>query len=199
MATDKGKAIVTNSSIQMLMKQSPAAIDRLVEIFYLSEGERNLLLSCNVGEGIFFAGEAHVAMQVIASMKEHQLITTNPAELEAMKRAREQTAAVEAVGGTEEKSSVPLTGSVKTKESFTPLARATEEPPKAVPLPKKSKDEPTILEEGATQKPSADSEEPPKPPLPRGEALRGEPPNPPFPPEADSAEEVPLPTEEPTA
>lgn len=101
LATDKGKAIVTNSSIQLLMKQSPAAIDKLVEVFYLSEGERNLLLSCNVGEGIFFAGEAHVAMQVIASMKEHQLITTNPAELEAMKRVREQAAAVESVGMTE--------------------------------------------------------------------------------------------------
>lgn len=102
LATDKGKAIVTNSSIQLLMKQSPAAIDKLVEVFYLSEGERNLLLSCNVGEGIFFAGEAHVAMQVIASMKEHQLITTNPAELEAMKRVREQAAAVESVGAAEE-------------------------------------------------------------------------------------------------
>ncbi|MBM4402326.1 MAG: ATP-binding protein [Candidatus Cloacimonetes bacterium] len=102
LATDKGKAIVTNSSIQLLMKQSPAAIDKLVEVFYLSEGERNLLLSCNVGEGIFFAGEAHVAMQVIASMKEHQLITTNPAELEAMRRAREEAAAVQSVGVAEE-------------------------------------------------------------------------------------------------
>lgn len=93
LVTDKGKAIVTNSSLQILMKQSATAIDRLVEVFYLSEGERNLLLSSNVGEGIFFAGESHVAMQVIASLKEHQLITTNPAELEAMKRLRESAAA----------------------------------------------------------------------------------------------------------
>lgn len=93
LVTDKGKAIVTNSSIQILMKQSATAIDKLVEVFYLSEGEKSLLLSANVGEGIFFAGEAHVAMQVIASLKEHQLITTNPAELEAMKRVREAVSA----------------------------------------------------------------------------------------------------------
>lgn len=90
LATDKGKVVVTNSSIQILMKQSPTAIDRLVEVFYLSEGEKNLLLSCNIGEGIFFAGESHVAMQVIASLNEHQLITTNPAELEALRKMREQ-------------------------------------------------------------------------------------------------------------
>lgn len=90
LATDKGKAVVTNSSIQILMKQSPTAIDRLVEVFYLSEGEKNLLLSCNIGEGIFFAGESHVAMQVIASLSEHQLITTNPAELEVLRKMKEQ-------------------------------------------------------------------------------------------------------------
>lgn len=81
LGTDYGKAIVTNSSIQMLMRQSPAAVDRLTEVFYLSEAEKRLLLATNVGEGIFFAGESHVAIQVIASQEEHQLITTNPEEL----------------------------------------------------------------------------------------------------------------------
>lgn len=95
--TEKGAAIIHNSSIQILMKQSPAAIDRLTEIFYLSEGERNLLLSANVGEGLFFAGEAHVAMQVIASMNEHLLITTNPAELAAMQRIKETQAVAQTV------------------------------------------------------------------------------------------------------
>jgi hypothetical protein len=87
--TDKGKAVVTNASIQVLFKQSVSAIDRLTEVFFLSEGERNLLLSANVGEGLFFAGEAHVAMQVIASQDEHEIITTNPAELEAIERAKQ--------------------------------------------------------------------------------------------------------------
>jgi conjugal transfer ATP-binding protein TraC len=87
---DKGLAIVTNSSIQVLMKQSPTAIEKLADVFYLSEGEQNLLLSANVGEGLFFAGESHVAMQVVASMKEHQLITTNPAELEMIEKLKQK-------------------------------------------------------------------------------------------------------------
>jgi len=82
LSIDYGKAIVTNSSIQFLMKQSPAAVDRIAQVFYLSEGEKRLLLACNIGEGLFFAGEAHVALQVVASSQEHHLITTNPEELE---------------------------------------------------------------------------------------------------------------------
>ncbi|PIU68606.1 hypothetical protein COS81_03365 [candidate division WWE3 bacterium CG06_land_8_20_14_3_00_42_16] len=82
LSIDYGKAIVTNSSIQFLMKQSPAAVDRIAQVFYLSEGEKRLLLACNIGEGLFFAGEAHVALQVVASSQEHRLITTNPEELE---------------------------------------------------------------------------------------------------------------------
>ncbi len=78
---EQGKAIVTNSSLQMLMKQSAAAIDKLAKTFYLSQGERHLLLSAEVGEGIFFAGSNHVALKVVASPEEHKLITTNPQEI----------------------------------------------------------------------------------------------------------------------
>lgn len=78
--SDLGKSILTNSSIQILMKQSPAAIDKLGEVFYLSEGEKNFLLSAGVGEGLFFAGNSHVAMKVLASPEEHKLITTKPGE-----------------------------------------------------------------------------------------------------------------------
>jgi len=81
LGTDYGKAVVTNSSIQMLLKQHPAAIDKLSEVFYLSQGERNFLLSAGIGEGLFFAGTNHVAMQVKASAQEHALITTNPKEI----------------------------------------------------------------------------------------------------------------------
>ncbi|PJA50109.1 hypothetical protein CO169_00090, partial [Candidatus Shapirobacteria bacterium CG_4_9_14_3_um_filter_39_13] len=80
---DYGKAILTNSSIQVLMKQSPAAIDKVAQVFYLSEGEKQLLLSANIGEGIFFAGPNHVAIRVVASPEEHELITTRPEELMA--------------------------------------------------------------------------------------------------------------------
>jgi len=81
LSTDLGKAIITNSSVQVLMKQHPAAIDKIAETFYLSEGERQLLLSAEVGEGLFFAGQNHVAMRVIASAEEHNLVTSSPKEI----------------------------------------------------------------------------------------------------------------------
>lgn len=78
---DFGRAIVTNSSIQFLMKQSSASIPILSQTFYLSEGERQLLMASDVGEGIFFAGANHVALRVVASPEEHNIITTNPEEI----------------------------------------------------------------------------------------------------------------------
>ncbi len=87
--TDYGRAIVTNSSIQILLKQSPAAIDQVADTFYLSEGEKHLLLSADVGEGIFFAGPNHVAIRIVASDDEHALVTTNPKELQEMAKAQE--------------------------------------------------------------------------------------------------------------
>lgn len=84
--TDYGRAIVTNSSIQILLKQSPAAIDQVAEVFYLSEGEKHLLLAADVGEGIFFAGANHVAIRVIAAEDEHALVTSKPEELLEMQK-----------------------------------------------------------------------------------------------------------------
>ncbi len=81
LSQDIGKAIVTNSALRVLLKQSPTAIDRVGEVFYLSQGEKQLLLSANVGEGIFFAGPHHAPIRVVASPEEHQLITSNPIEL----------------------------------------------------------------------------------------------------------------------
>jgi len=86
--SDYGKAIITNSSIQMLLKQHPAAIDKVAETFYLSEGEKHLLLSADIGEGLFFAGQNHVAAQVIASPEEHLLITSKPSEILQMRQAK---------------------------------------------------------------------------------------------------------------
>ncbi len=85
LGSDYGKAIVQNSSIQMLLKQSPAAVDKVAEIFYLSQGEKNLLLSAEIGKGLFFAGPAHVAIRIVASPDEHQLATTKPEEILARK------------------------------------------------------------------------------------------------------------------
>ncbi len=81
LARDIGKAIVTNSALRVLFKQSPAAIDKVGDVFYLSQGERQLLLGANIGEGIFFAGTNHAPITVVASPEEHKLITTKPQEL----------------------------------------------------------------------------------------------------------------------
>ena len=81
LAQDIGKAIVTNSALRVLLKQSPAAIDKVTEIFYLSQGEKQLLLGANIGEGIFFAGNNHVPISVVASPEEYKLITTKPQEV----------------------------------------------------------------------------------------------------------------------
>ena len=78
---DIGRAIVTNSALRVLFKQSPAAVDKVGEIFFLSQGEKNLLLGANIGEGIFFAGNNHAPISVVASPEEHRLITTKPQEL----------------------------------------------------------------------------------------------------------------------
>lgn len=86
LSNDYGKAIVTNSSIQILLKQSTAAIERIQKVFNLSDGERNFLLSCDIGEGLFFAGANHVAINIISSLGEHLLITSNPREVEMMKQ-----------------------------------------------------------------------------------------------------------------
>ncbi|MBI2315441.1 ATP-binding protein [Candidatus Daviesbacteria bacterium] len=81
LGSERGKEIISNSSIQVLLKQAPASIDLLAHVFNLSEGEQRLLLSEGIGEGIFFAGNTHVAIRVVASAKEHKLITTNPQEI----------------------------------------------------------------------------------------------------------------------
>jgi len=72
---EEGKAILTNSSLQILLKQSTAAVDKVAEIFNLTGGEKHFLLSGDVGEGLFFAGQSHVAIKIIASDEEYKLIT----------------------------------------------------------------------------------------------------------------------------
>jgi type IV secretory pathway VirB4 component len=91
-----GQAIVTNSSLQILLKQSPAAIDQIQKTFMLTEGEKYLLLECGLGEGIFFAGNKHVAMKVVASYTEDQLITSDPRQLMEIEEAKRQYNAAQA-------------------------------------------------------------------------------------------------------
>lgn len=85
-----GVPMITNSSIQLLMKQSPTAIDNIQRTFNLTDEEKFLLLESNVGEGIFFVGLKHVAIKVIASYTEDQIITSDPSQLMQIKQAREE-------------------------------------------------------------------------------------------------------------
>ena len=81
MKSEYGQPIISNSSLQLLMKQSPATIDVVKETFNLTDQEKYLLLETPIGEGIFFAGEKHVSMRVVASYTEDQIITTAPEEV----------------------------------------------------------------------------------------------------------------------
>lgn len=85
-----GQAIVNNSAMQLLLKQSPAAIDLVQKTFMLTQGEKYLLLECGVGEGIFFAGNKHAAIKVIASYTEDQLITSDPRQLLEIEQAKKE-------------------------------------------------------------------------------------------------------------
>lgn len=80
-----GKAMISNSAMQILLKQSPASIDLIGRTFNLTDGEKMALLESNVGEGIFFAGLNHVLIKIVASYTEHRLITSNPEEILAMR------------------------------------------------------------------------------------------------------------------
>jgi conjugal transfer ATP-binding protein TraC len=91
LASPYGKAIITNSALKLLLKQATAAVNQIVEVFFLSQGEKQLLLSAGIGEGIFFAGQNHVAIKIISSPDEHALATTKPSEV---LEARKQTAAL---------------------------------------------------------------------------------------------------------
>ena len=88
---DMGRAIISNSSLQMLMKQSPSSLDKLQEVFNLSDGEKNFLLTCDKGQGLFFAGANHVGIQVISSQAEHEIITSDPRDLEKLRERKGST------------------------------------------------------------------------------------------------------------
>lgn len=128
--TPYGKEIVTNSAIQILLKQHSAAIDQVGEVFYLSEGEKQLLLSADKGEGIFFAGQNHVAIRVVASEDEHKLITSNPEEILKMKQQAKLLSPPKAVVNPV----LPLAATAKSEpEKIAPEVKETETKPEVKP------------------------------------------------------------------
>ncbi len=142
-----GKAVLTNSSIQVLLKQGTAEVDMIAETFYLSEGEKALLLSADVGEGLFFAGQNHVAMKVFAAPFEHELITSNPMEL--LKRQQEKERANQAEANS--------TGETQTAAAMT---NPTASPTPAAPTPS--------VENTDISTPTPSPSTPPAPPTPTG-------------------------------
>ena len=85
-----GRPILTNSSMQLLLKQSPTTIDVLKETFNLTDSEKYTLLEANIGEGIFFAGLKHVAIKIVGSYTEEQIITSDPAQVLAIQQRKER-------------------------------------------------------------------------------------------------------------
>lgn len=92
MASSYGKPIVTNSSLQLLLKQSPAAIDLVKQTFNLTDAEKFFLLESRVGHGLFFAGTNHVALRIVASYAEDQIITSDPRQILEIEEAKKELA-----------------------------------------------------------------------------------------------------------
>lgn len=90
-----GLPILTNSSIQLLLKQSPTTIDLVQQTFHLTDEEKYLLLESGVGEGLFFAGLKHVAIKIYASYTEDQIVSSDPAQLLAIERAKQELEAAQ--------------------------------------------------------------------------------------------------------
>ncbi len=90
LSNDYGKAVLANSSLQIILKQSPTEIETVVKTFYLSVGEKQLLLSAGIGEGLFFAGQSHVALQIVAAPFEKEIINTNPEEMQKKEQETQQ-------------------------------------------------------------------------------------------------------------
>lgn len=90
MGSKMGRAIVANASMQLLLKQSTSAVDVLAEVFKLTDEEKKRLAQFPVGQGLFFAGQNHVHMQIIASPTETTLITTNPQQVQQIEALYQQ-------------------------------------------------------------------------------------------------------------
>ncbi len=127
-----GIPMITNSSIQLLLRQSPTSVDLVQQTFKLSDEEKYLLLESDVGEGIFFAGLKHVAIKVIASYTEDQIITSDPSQILAIKKAKQDLENSSEASAAELSSSLrPLPQpAAKTPPQTTPAAPA---PQPAVP------------------------------------------------------------------
>jgi hypothetical protein len=162
-----GKPIITNSSMQLLLKQSPSSIEPLTKVFNLTQGEQYLLLNSGVGQGLFFAGLKHVAIQVIASYSEDKIVTTNPEELLAQGAA---AAEYEAAADAAQAAGIAATAAESEKVEAAPVVAPAVAPEASTPEPVAPTPPVALdLESGFTENVSAvldqpvEPEEPPAP------------------------------------
>lgn len=182
-----GAAMITNSSIQMLLRQSPTSVDLVQSTFKLSDEEKYLLLESDVGEGIFFAGLKHVAIKVIASYTEDQIITSDPSQILAIKKAKSDLAAANDIAAPEtpRQSAADILKGIAMKEASGIAQQASTEelvttdnplpPPPVATAPRQSAQEMIrsghqLVTVGATQVPE-DPLPPPPGPTPAPAAL----------------------------
>ncbi|MEK7603661.1 MAG: DUF87 domain-containing protein, partial [Patescibacteria group bacterium] len=92
LSSPKGKAIITNSSMQILMKQSPTAIEAVQQAFNLTDAEKYYLLEARVGLGLLFVGQDHIGIRVASSYAEDQIITSDPRQILEIEKAKEEWA-----------------------------------------------------------------------------------------------------------
>ncbi len=131
-----GRSIINNTSLQILLKQSTSAIERVAEAFNLTEGEKLLLLESDIGEGLFFAGQNHIALQIIASYNEDQLITTNPQEILAARTIAQSQATAASQAQPPVVTPPPATAPAPpAAQAPPPLSAANYQPPTAPGLP----------------------------------------------------------------
>lgn len=128
-----GMPIVTNSSMQLLLKQSTSSADALQKVFNLTDEEKYLLLESEVGEGIFFAGLKHVAIKIIASYTEDQIITSDPSQVLAIKKAKEEFKQEEKSAGAEKNEEIY--SAMNIEEKVPPAAPEPEAAPESAPEP----------------------------------------------------------------
>jgi len=195
LASSKGRAVINNSSLQILLKQSTAAIDKIAEVFHLTEGEKFLLLEADIGEGLFFAGQNHVAIKIIASPDEDQLISTSPKEILERETATAQQTASAPIAPAEENPAEegPAPPQAQTIQAQEPEPNITEEQPVSEepaqtqtptePQPAQSP-EPNVIEQPAEDEPvrtppqPQQQQEAPQPPMPQEEMQPVESPQP---------------------
>lgn len=137
-ASQYGRSVITNSSMQLLLKQSPAAVDVLADVFNLTDSEKLWLLEADVGEGLFFAGLNHIAIRIVGSYTEDRLITTDPQQLMEQRIAQaEATAEANAAAANNAfaESKAPVPGAPTTENNVVSNQGATVDATGANPIP----------------------------------------------------------------